>query len=57
MTGRLAATSDNASVANFTSCLLKNGPKLSRVAPPVAAVPIAWWASGAQWMPDRLRMP
>lgn len=37
---RLAASCDSASVANFTSCLLRNGPKLKRVVPPPAVVPI-----------------
>ena len=32
-------------------------PKLNRVVPPWPAVPMAAWAKGAQWMPDRVRMP
>jgi hypothetical protein len=54
---RAAETSASASVAYFTSCLLRNGPKLNRVVPPQSAVPMAACASGAQWMPDRVRIP
>ena len=47
----------NASHAYFTSCTVVNGPKLSRVVPPPACVPTVLWASGAQWIPARVRMP
>ena len=39
---RLLTTSAIASVANFTSCLLRNGPKLKRVVPPVTSRSLPW---------------
>jgi len=43
--------------AYSTSCTVTKGPKLKRVAPPSSWVLIVACASGAQWMPERVRMP
>ncbi len=45
------------SQAYLMSCLTRKGPKLNRVIPSMSWVPKVSWASGAQWMPERVRMP